>query len=106
MKVSTLWLVLVLLLSHGPALGDVYKRQPPLSVAHKTRTYSPNRIPYPLKRVDWDPNGERNTQNRGTPKYARISWDEACDLIAAEIKRIQEEAGPFSILAQLSLIHI
>ena len=34
---------------------------PPLSVAYKTRTYSPNRIPYPLKRVDWDPNGERNT---------------------------------------------
>ena len=73
---------------------------PPLSVAYKTRTYSPNRIPYPLKRVDWDPNGERNTQNRGTSKYVRISWDEACDLIAAEIKRIQEEAGPFSILAQ------
>ena len=73
---------------------------PPLSVAYKTRTYSPNRIPYPLKRVDWDPNGERNTQNRGSSKYVHISWDKACDLIAAEIKRIQEEAGPFSILAQ------
>lgn len=73
---------------------------PPLSIAYKTRTYSKNRVPYPLKRIDWDPNGERNTQNRGTSKYVRISWDEACDIIAAEIKRIQEAYGPFSILAQ------
>ena len=27
--------------------------------------YSEDRLKYPLKRVDWDPNGERNTQNRG-----------------------------------------
>ena len=37
----------------------------PYSVAYKKRAYSPNRIKYPLKRVDWDPNGERNPQNRG-----------------------------------------
>ena len=30
----------------------------PFSLAYKKRTYSPNRIKYPLKRVDWDPNGE------------------------------------------------
>ncbi len=73
---------------------------PPLSIGYKARTYSKNRIPYPLKRVDWDPDGERNTQNRGTSKFVRISWDEACDIIAKEIVRIQKEAGPFSILAQ------
>ncbi len=45
---------------------------PPLKVYHpspwlgyKKSVYSPNRILYPLKRVDWDPNGERNPQNRG-----------------------------------------
>ena len=52
------------------------------------------------KGVDWDPNGERNPQNRGISKYERISWDDACDIIAAEIKRIQDECGPFSIYAQ------
>ena len=57
---------------------------PPISLAYKTRTYSPNRIPYPMKRVDWDPNGERNPQNRGISKYERISWDEATSLVAAE----------------------
>ena len=51
----------------------------PFSLAYKKRVYSPNRIKYPLKRVDWDPNGERNPQNRGKSKYVRISWDEATD---------------------------
>lgn len=73
----------------------------PLSLCYKKRVYSKNRIPYPLKRVDWDPAGERNPQNRGTSKYERISWDEATDIIAAEIKRVQEAYGPASILLEL-----
>lgn len=73
---------------------------PPLSVCYKMRTYSKNRIPFPMRRVDWDPEGERNTQNRGKSGYVRISWDEACDIIAKEIKRLQDEGGPFTILAQ------
>ena len=73
---------------------------PPISLAYKTRTYSPNRIPYPLKRVDWDPNGERNPQNRGISKYERISWDEATSLVAAELKRVHEKYGPYSVYCQ------
>ena len=38
---------------------------PPYSIGYKKRVYSPNRVRYPLKRVDWDPDGERNPQNRG-----------------------------------------
>jgi anaerobic selenocysteine-containing dehydrogenase len=55
---------------------------PPYSLAYKKRVYSPNRILYPLKRADWDPNGERNPQNRGKSKYVRISWDEALNIVA------------------------
>ncbi len=55
---------------------------------------------YPLKRVDWDPNGERNPQNRGNSKYKRISWDEATDIIASEIKRVIKKYGPTAILSQ------
>ena len=73
---------------------------PPYSIAYKNRVYSPNRVMYPLKRVDWDPKGERNPQNRGKSRYVRISWDEATDIIAAEIKRIQKKYGPTAILAQ------
>jgi len=35
---------------------------PPLSICYKKRVYSPNRILYPLKRVDFDHKGERNTE--------------------------------------------
>jgi anaerobic selenocysteine-containing dehydrogenase len=72
----------------------------PFSLAYKKRVYSPNRIKYPLKRVDWDPDGERNPQNRGKSQYKRISWDEATDIIANEIRRVQGKYGPYGILGQ------
>jgi trimethylamine-N-oxide reductase (cytochrome c) len=72
----------------------------PFSLSYKNRTYSKNRVPYPLIRVDWDPHGERNVKNRGKSKYRRISWDEATDIIAEEIKRIQETYGPYSVYCQ------
>jgi anaerobic selenocysteine-containing dehydrogenase len=73
---------------------------PPFSLAYKKRVYSPNRIPYPLKRVDWDPNGDRNIENRGKSGYVRISWDEALEIIVSEIKRVIKEYGPYAILSQ------
>jgi trimethylamine-N-oxide reductase (cytochrome c) len=73
---------------------------PPFQLAYKKRVYSPNRILYPLKRVDWNPNGERNTENRGKSGYVRISWDEALDIIASELKRIKEQYGPEAVLSQ------
>ncbi len=86
---------------NGKTLEPLLKAAPsPWSLAYKKRTYSPNRVKYPLKRVDWDPNGDRNPQNRGVSKFVRISWDEATDLIAAEIRRIHKEYGPLAILVQ------
>jgi trimethylamine-N-oxide reductase (cytochrome c) len=72
----------------------------PFSLAYKKRTYSPNRIKYPLKRVDWDPKGDRNTQNRGKSKFVRISWDEAATLIADEIRRVHKVYGPLAVMIQ------
>jgi len=86
---------------NGKTFKPIHKSVPaPWSLAYKKRTYSPNRVMYPLKRVDWDPNGDRNTQNRGKSKYVRISWDEATDLIAAEINRIRAESSTLAILVQ------
>ena len=70
----------------------------PYMLAYKKRVYSPNRILYPLIREDWDPNGERNYENRGKSKYRRISWDEATTIIADEIKRVREKYGPYAVL--------
>jgi molybdopterin guanine dinucleotide-containing S/N-oxide reductase-like protein len=73
---------------------------PSFSLGYKKRVYSPNRILHPLKRVDWDPNGERNAQNRGISKYVRISWDEALEIIVTELKRVMKEYGPYAVLSQ------
>ncbi|MEM8921188.1 MAG: molybdopterin-dependent oxidoreductase, partial [Pseudomonadota bacterium] len=57
-------------------------------------------------RVDYDPDGERNPQNRGKSGYERISWDEAFDLVAKEIKRQNREHGPGSIFKPHSSHHL
>lgn len=87
--------------AHGSQFDALVKTDiPPFALCYKKRAYSDNRILYPLKRVDWDPSGERNPQNRGKSKFERISWDEATDIIAAEIRRIEGEYGLYSILCQ------
>jgi anaerobic selenocysteine-containing dehydrogenase len=73
---------------------------PPFGLAYKKRVYSPNRILYPLKRVDWDPEGDRKTENRGKSGYVRISWDEAVEIIARELVRIKKQYGPEAVLSQ------
>jgi molybdopterin guanine dinucleotide-containing S/N-oxide reductase-like protein len=81
---------------------------PPISLCYKKRVFSPARIRYPMKRVDFDPNGApgstgpggRNIQNRGTSKYVRISWDEALDIVVSEMNRMKETYGPTAILYQ------
>jgi len=86
---------------NGKEYKPLFKSVPsPFSLAYKKRTFSPNRIKYPLKRVDWDPNGERNPQNRGKSKYQRISWEEVSTLLADEVKRVHKEYGPLAILVQ------
>ncbi|MCX8022705.1 MAG: molybdopterin-dependent oxidoreductase [Syntrophorhabdaceae bacterium] len=70
----------------------------PYTQVFKSMIYSPDRILYPMKRVDFDPNGERNVKNRGISGYERISWDEALDIVANEIKRVKREYGPGAIV--------
>ncbi|MFC1958094.1 molybdopterin-dependent oxidoreductase [Chloroflexota bacterium] len=64
----------------------------------KSMIYSPDRLLYPMKRVDFNPDGERNYQNRGISGYERISWDEALDIVSNEIKRVKKDYGPGAIM--------
>jgi anaerobic selenocysteine-containing dehydrogenase len=72
----------------------------PLFLSYKKRVYSRNRVSYPLKRVDWDPRGQRNPQNRGKSGYVRISWDEATQIIADELLRVKEKYGMSAVLSE------
>jgi len=86
----------------------------PYVTGYKKRAYSPGRVLYPLKRVDWEPGGDPakiNAHNRGKSKYNRISWDEATDIITGELKRLVDKYGPETITTiqsphgQRGLIH-
>lgn len=83
------------------ARGKTFKPKRRATVAahamcQKSMVYSKGRILYPMKRVDFDPNGERNQQNRGKSEFERISWDEALEIVASEIKRAKA-VGPGAI---------
>lgn len=74
------------------ARGRVFKPKrralvAPHALSLKSLVYSEKRIPQPMKRVDFDPDGERNPQNRGKSPFVPISWDEALTIVAKEINR-------------------
>jgi trimethylamine-N-oxide reductase (cytochrome c) len=70
----------------------------PHTQVFKSMIYSPDRLLYPMKRIDFDPKGERNPQNRGISGYERITWEEALDIVADEIRRVKRDHGPGAIL--------
>jgi molybdopterin guanine dinucleotide-containing S/N-oxide reductase-like protein len=69
----------------------------PHALNWRSIVYSKDRNLYPMKRVDFDPNGERNPQNRGISGYERISWDEAEKIVAGEIERVKRQHGASAI---------
>ncbi|MFC2000757.1 molybdopterin-dependent oxidoreductase [Chloroflexota bacterium] len=60
--------------------------------SYRQRIYAPDRVLYPMRR----------TGERGEGKFERISWDEALDEVAGQIRRVRDTYGPMSIiLAQI-----
>lgn len=80
-------------------------RVSPYTIAERSRIYGDDRILHPLKRVDFDPCGERHAENRGKSSYKEISWDEALDILATEVIRIQKTYGPGAIITTTSSHH-
>lgn len=72
----------------------------------KSTVYSDKRLLYPMKRVDFDPNGERNEEKRGESGYERISWDEALDIVSKEMIRIRREYGSTAIMLTSGSHHL
>jgi anaerobic selenocysteine-containing dehydrogenase len=61
------------------------------------RVYSPSRLLHPMRRREGVPKGKM-AYGSEAEVFERISWDEALDLIAEQLKRVAQEHGPESIL--------
>jgi len=66
--------------------------------AQRNQVFSADRLKYPMKRKNWEPGGGKK-ELRGRDEWVRISWDEALDLVAGELKRIKEQYGNRSFFA-------
>jgi len=60
--------------------------------------FGASRIKYPMKRKHWKPGGGDKSL-RGQDEWEQISWDEALDYVAAEIKKAKTNHGPNSIIS-------
>lgn len=56
-----------------------------------------DRVKYPMKRKHWEPGGGDRSL-RGKDEWERISWEEALDYVAAELKKAKETDGNRSIM--------
>jgi biotin/methionine sulfoxide reductase len=69
-------------------------RSVPSSIHHKTR------ITQPMVRKGWLDNGPQAAPTqRGCDPFVPVSWDEALDLVAAEVDRVKRDHGSNSIYA-------
>ena len=64
--------------------------------ARRSLVYGPDHLKYPMKRRHWEPGGGDKSL-RGKDEWVRISWDEALDIVASELKRIVDTYGNESI---------
>ncbi len=60
--------------------------------SQRRRNYAPERLKYPMKRVG----------KRGEGEFERISWEEALDTVANELKRVKETYGNEAVYYQYS----
>ncbi|MBM3296347.1 MAG: hypothetical protein FJY83_01985, partial [Candidatus Aminicenantes bacterium] len=65
------------------AVENPQLRACPRGRAYRRRQYHPDRLTHPLKRVG----------PRGEGKFVRVSWDEALDRVASELRRVKETYG-------------
>jgi trimethylamine-N-oxide reductase (cytochrome c) len=83
--------------------GKTFTPRPKTNMAtydqgYRRIVYSPTRVKYPLKRVGYAPGGKSSVDNRGKGEFVRITWDEAFDIMASELKRVKETYGNAAIL--------
>ncbi len=62
--------------------------------------YSPTRIKYPMVRRAYLEKGPgADPDSRGAGDFVRVSWDQALDLVAKELQRVEKTYGPAATFA-------
>ncbi len=62
--------------------------------------YAPTRIKYPMVRRTFLEKGPGvDVGSRGSDDFVRVSWDKALDLVATELKRVEQKYGPAATYA-------
>jgi anaerobic dimethyl sulfoxide reductase subunit A len=64
--------------------------------SQRRQVFGADRLKYPMKRAHWEPGGGQK-ELRGVDEWVRISWEEALDAVAGELKRIKTNFGNASI---------
>jgi len=54
--------------------------------SQRFQVFGADRLKYPMKRKNWEPGGGDKSL-RGRDEWVRISWEEALDLVASELKK-------------------
>ncbi|MFC9458351.1 molybdopterin-dependent oxidoreductase [Streptomyces sp. NPDC056983] len=57
----------------------------------------PTRVRRPAVRRGWLDHGPGPTDRRGREPFVEVGWDEALDLVAAELARVRDEHGPQAV---------
>jgi anaerobic dimethyl sulfoxide reductase subunit A len=65
--------------------------------SQQQQVFGADRLKYPMKRAHWQPGGGDKSL-RGKDEWVRITWDEALDILASELKRIKGQYGNEGIL--------
>ncbi|MFH1651966.1 MAG: molybdopterin-dependent oxidoreductase [Chloroflexota bacterium] len=60
--------------------------------AYRQRVYAPDRVIFPLRR----------TGERGEGNFERVSWDDALEEVARELRRVRDTCGPEAIFMRSS----
>lgn len=84
--------------THADSFDWPQQRSCPRGHSQRMQVFAPDRLKYPMKRKHWEPITGGDKSLRGRDEWERISWDEAFDYIAAELKHIKDNYGPRALL--------
>ena len=83
--------------SHDDSYDYPQQRACVRGLSQRAQVLGKERLKYPMKRTHFDPTGMTGKELRGQDTWERISWDEALDIVADQLKKAKDNYGNESI---------